>query len=209
MEHALDVLLAIREYLNQDLSHYGDDIVDAFSAVDPVFTRPQYADFFWHCASTMPGWLPQVVLANALAESQGSAKLLSLWETVDYNRAMEDKILRHAKDESRHSRLFLKVASLAFPSSIDSAASNGLIAELVDVRRTQYSKSGRRISQNVLIDHLVRMNTGEIRTRIHMHLLSPLIYTFAPQENKAKVKKILTGLVLDEVRHIGYTAKLM
>src|ERR687892_643168 len=47
--------------------------------------RPQYHEFFWHCASTVPGWLAAIIFANARVESEGSAKLLRIWRGVDYN----------------------------------------------------------------------------------------------------------------------------
>lgn len=209
MNHADDVLEAIREYLDEDLPHYTDSLVSAFAYSDPVFTRKRYGEFFWHCASTVPGWLAQVVMANAQAESEGSTKLLSLWQSVHYNDVVEDRILFHAKDESRHSRLFLELVQLAFPNSIDQTLIAHWKTKLPDIRRQSFQKSAQPIPEDQLIDHLVQMNIGEIRTRIHMYLLAPVIHAFTPAENKSRVEKILQGLVLDEVRHIGYTARLM
>jgi hypothetical protein len=174
-----------------------------------VFARPRYSDFFWHCASTVPGWLPQVVLANAAVESDGSAKLLKLWQAVDYNREVEAEVLGHANDESRHSRVFLKLARHAFPRTVDAETTDELARTLPDVRRREHEKASSRLAEDDLIDHLVQMNIGEIRTRLHMHLLAPAVASYAPDEATPKVERILTSLVRDEVRHIGYTARLM
>lgn len=209
MDHATDLLTAIRRYIDDDLSHYTESIVEAFSDSDPVFTRQKYGEFFWHCASTVPGWLAQVVLANAQAESEGSAKLLLLWETVGYNKEIEAKVRLHAIDESRHSRLFLQLAQLAFPFLFDPSDLEQINTLLPDVRKIEWKKADHQISEDLLIDHLVQMNIGEIRTRIHMKLLAPVIHAFAPEENKPRVQQILLGLLMDEVRHIGYTANLM
>jgi hypothetical protein len=77
------------------------------------------------------------------------------------------------------------------------------------VRKLEPRKSTSSISEEHLIDHLVQMNIGEIRTRIHMHLIAPVVHAFAPDEHKHRVRNILTGLIADEVRHIAYTAKLL
>jgi hypothetical protein len=209
MAEAEDVLAAVREYVDHDLPLYTECLRAAFREVEPIFARKRYSEFFWHCASTVPGWLPEVVLANAEVESAGSAKLLSLWQGVDYNTEVEAAVLGHAEDESRHSRVFLKLARHAFPRTIDTSLVEEMARTLPDVRGKQHVKSPTRINEVTLIDHLVQMNIGEIRTRLHMHLLAPTVAAFTPEETKPKVELILTSLVRDEVRHIGYTARLM
>ena len=170
--------------------------------------RPRYAEFFWHCATTVPGWLARVVLANAVAESDGSLKLLHLWEGVDYNESVEGHVLAHARDESRHSRIFLRLAKAAFPRHVHDNEVGHLDSTLPDVRRGDLTK-GERIDEGQLIDHLVQMNIGEIRTRLHMHLFAPAIFAFAPAAAKPTVEKVITSRVRDEIRHIGYTARLL
>jgi hypothetical protein len=118
-------------------------------------------------------------------------------------------VLRHAKDESRHSRLFLELSRVAFPTAVDDSLVQRLDEALPDVRRRTPQKSAVRIPGELLIDHLVQMNIGEIRTRIHVQLLAPVVHALAPPEGRRRVRQILDGLVLDEVRHIGYTARLM
>lgn len=209
MNLADDVLEAVRGHLALDVPHYSDSLRAAFEATDPVFGRPRYSEFFWHCASTVPGWLAEVTLANAAAESHGSLKLFQLWQTVNYNAELEKLVLVHAKDESRHSRLFVDLVELAFPRSSVPAVLARLRETLPDVRRAEPIKQIKLTSEEILIDHLVQMNIGEIRTREHMNLLAPAIHAFAPTENRAQVRKILEGLARDEVRHIAYTAELM
>ena len=208
LDHAEDVLLAIREYLDDEVPTYSQSLINAFGASNPVFARKRYAEFFWHCASTVPGWLGQVLLANAEAESHGSAKLFGLWEEVDYNSYVEAKVLVHAKDESRHSRLFLDLADLVFPQMVNDRVMDRLRSGLPDVRHRAHVKAGH-LPEELLIDHLVQMNIGEIRTRIHMHFFAPVLYALAPEGNRDQVAKILRGLARDEVRHIAYTAGLM
>ena len=65
------VLAAIRDFSNADFSHYTETLKTAFSEVDPLFVRPKYADFFWHCSTTVPGWLPHIVLASPRRRAMG------------------------------------------------------------------------------------------------------------------------------------------
>jgi hypothetical protein len=208
LAHADDVLADVRASLGADVSRYSDALTAAFSSVDPIFTRPRYKDFFWHCASTVPGWLGRTVLANAEVESQGAVKLLRLWQSVDYNDEVEQRVLGHARDESRHSRFFVRLAELAFPASVDLEATARLKATLPDVRRATPTKVAP-IPEELLIDHLVQMNIGEIRTRIHVHFLAPVVVAFTPAEDRDSVIAIFQALVADELRHISYTADLM
>src|SRR5688572_32970150 len=98
-----EIFLQLRDFNNADIDRFTDIVKESFEKIQPVFIKPKYVDFFWHCASTVPGWIGEVVLANADAESQGSKKLLDLWKSTKVNKEIEDSILFHARDESRHS----------------------------------------------------------------------------------------------------------
>lgn len=214
MPHRVDtspsrLMKAVRTLLDDDLPNYTDSLTAAFAECDAVFTRPGYCDFFYHCASTVPGWLTQVMLANAEAESHGSAKLLKLWERVNYNAVVEKQIMVHGKDESRHSRLFLDLAQLALPGTVDESFVAELRSSLPDIRRRVHAKAGTPLHESALIDALVQMNIAEIRTRIHLEFFAPLIQDLTPVDDRETSGRILRGLARDEVRHIGYTAGLM
>jgi hypothetical protein len=176
--------------------------------VQPVFTRPRYSEFFFHCASTVPGWLPKVVVANAEAESYGSKKLFWLWRGATANSQISSNVMIHAKDEARHSRVFLSLVEEAFPDSIPADLLQSHRAQLFRVPRAS-TEARFTLPEDTLIDHLVQMNMGEIRTRVHMLLLAPVIYAFTPSDGKERVRAALEGLVTDEIRHIRYTAQFI
>jgi hypothetical protein len=206
----LDVLLDIvRESTKHDLPHYSESLRAAFLKVDPVFTRPRYAEFFWHCASRVPGYVPRVVLANGKAESEGSEKLFELWQGVENQPQVEKGVLAHAADESRHARIFVRLTELAFPGHFLPSTLLEFERSLPDVRRLKTLKVDLKLPDNFVIDHLVQMNIGEIRTRLHVHLFAPIVYGLTPATNKEAVRRLFEGLVRDEVRHISYTALLM
>jgi len=204
-----EILLQLKDYSNDDLSRYTVLMKDAFQQVGPIFTKPQYVDFFWHCASTVPGWIADVVLANADAESQGAKKLVDLWKSTTIDKEIEDSILFHAKDEARHSHLFVKLDSIAFPESNTDGELSKIKDGLTKINSHDLVKDGVSVSNYDLLDYLVQMNMGEIRTLVHMHFLGPVIFAMTPKESKDKVYTILQGLAKDEVIHIGYTSKLI
>ena len=162
--------------------------------LEPVFARPRYAEFFWRCATTVQGYAASVVLANGPAEAEGSEKLFALWQGVDYNRRAEEQILEHARDESRHSHLFVRLTERAFPRFLTPSAGARFEERLPDVRRRPLAKSDLTIPEDHLVDHLVQMNIGEIRTRLHMHLFAPIVFGLTPPDNRKAVRRILEGL---------------
>ena len=204
-----ELLSVVREHVDDDIPHYTHALKAAFADVEPVFTRRRYAEFFWDCATRVPGYVQRVILANGPAEAEGSEKLFDLWKGVDYNRIAEDGVLKHAFDESRHSRLFVRLTEASFPGFLSCEAGARFEATLPDVRKAPLEKSTSSIPTAHLIDHLAQMNIGEIRTRLHMHLFAPIVFGLTPAENRTKARRILEVLVRDEVRHIGYTALLM
>ena len=206
MDHAEDLLEALRDFSDDDLPHFSDCVRSTFESVDPVFIRERYAQFFFHCASSVPGWVSRVVMANADAESHGSKKLFWLWRGSSSNEQISKDVLVHAKDESRHSRLFVSLIENAFPSSFPADTLHLKRTELFRITPESVRQQRFALPDEDLMDHFVQMNMGEIRTRIHMLLLAPVIHAFTPANAKNRVRPVLEGLVTDEIRHINYTA---
>lgn len=209
MNYAEDTLADLRAFAQDDLPHYTTCLREAFTQVRPVFVRSRYGEFFWHCATTVKGWLASVVLANADAESEGSRKLMRLWRSVRGLPEVEAAILAHARDEAGHARIFVGLAETAFPGARTAFNTAATRRRMTKIPRGGLRKGRRPVDDGTLIDHLVQMNIGEIRTRFHMHLLGPAVFNGAPSASQARTERTLQRLGGDEVRHIGYTARLM
>ncbi|MHC2432733.1 hypothetical protein [Bradyrhizobium sp. USDA 4451] len=110
-----DVLKHVRARFDSDLPNFTDCIGKAFAGVDVVFWRERYLEFYWKCVTTVPGYIQQVVAANAEAESAGSKGLFDLWTQLQGFAEAEEGVERHFRDESRHARLFVRLTQLAFP----------------------------------------------------------------------------------------------
>jgi len=209
MQYTNELLIALRQFSDDDLPHFTNCVRGAFELVDPVFNRERYGEFFFHCAGRVPGWISRVVMANADAESHGSEKLFWLWRGSSANAKISKDVLIHARDESRHSRLFVSLVEDAFPGSFPSDLLHAKREELFRITAESLTQKRFTLPEEELMDHLVQMNMGEIRTRSHMLLLSPVIYAFTPAEAKEHVRRVLEGLVTDEIRHISYTARFI
>jgi hypothetical protein len=101
------------------------------------------------------------------------------------------------------------LTQLAFPGFRTDADVQDWKDGLFDATAAPREKSDVAASLPIVLDNLVQMNIGEIRTRAHMFMIGPVLTAFAPSENREQVDGILSGLVYDEVSHIGYTACLM
>ncbi len=60
-----------------------------------------------------------------------------------------------------------------------------------------------------VIDELVQVNIGEIRTRIHQLLLRPVIMTYSAKAEHTRLSGLLQSILSDETRHVAYTATLL
>ena len=60
-----------------------------------------------------------------------------------------------------------------------------------------------------VIDELVQVNIGEIRTRIHQLLLRPVIMTYSAEMDHSRLSGLLQSILSDETRHVAYTATLL
>lgn len=204
---AEDVLANIPGHWDGPLTTYAEGLRSAFAGFSPVFTQEHYADFYLACASREPAWIPSNVLANAKKESDGSRLLYEFWRRVRGNTVLEDDVMFHIKDEIRHSKLFISLTELAFPDIVGQPFVDRLRGELFSLEALEITKDSATLTDAEIVDHLVQMNLGEIRTRVHISMIAPLISAFTPAANRPKVEKLLASLVDDETSHIAYTAK--
>jgi len=208
MPYVEGLLDLIRNHCNHELPLYSDAFRAAFVRNDPVFIRDAYGEFFFHCASTVPGWMHRTLLLNAQGEGEGAQGLARLARGIGYNDEAAGQVVVHARDEARHSRMFANIAHLAFPNALAPEEADRFAAGLPDIRPI-LAADADPVCEAHLIDNLVQMNIGEVRTRLHMHLFAPIVVEMAPESARERIRSQLEILAHDEMRHIGYTALLM
>ena len=209
MEHINEVIRSVQACLDDECTNYVDIIMRASKQIPPVFFTSTYKDFLWHCAASIPNWLPKVVVACANTEGHGAHELLKIWSSVNFHAEAESGLLHHARDEAGHAKLFVKLAKLVFAENFATDSLDQLENSLRPIVSADLHKTSDIISESMLIDYLMQLNIVEIRTRHHLHILAPMYYALAPQNNKRKVEQILNGLSVDETSHVVYTARLI
>lgn len=203
------IIEAIQTYTNDDLSYYVSILRKNFSETEPIFMKNDYTSFFLDCSKIVKGWLPEVILANAYSESEGSEKLLEIWQRTNFDAGIENEILYHTKDEARHSRLFIKLLLDFNIDEISRKKINNISKNLTKIDRSKLIKVDIKTHEAHFIDEIIQINLGEIRTLVHMHFLGPVIFSLTKPERKDKTSEIIQGLANDEIIHISYAARII
>jgi bacterioferritin (cytochrome b1) len=200
-------LEALAEKSNKSLEGYADSLCAACEMNPPPYGMSWYGEKYRQ-VSCDPHWLANSLIANAAKEGEGSRKL---WDLTSRTEAPEvaDQIRHHAIDESRHARLYIEMLDMAFPAAIDDDFRSTLYALSPGYTIKDSPEPSLSSSEAIVLDELIQMNIGEIRTRIHQLLLRPMILAHCPQENCDRLKRILDSLLADETKHIEYTANLI
>jgi hypothetical protein len=204
---AEETVRALREYGTEELPHYEAALHDACTAFPPPFGQAWYGEKYRTMASD-PTWLAASLIANAEKEGEGSRKLWVLvGRTGDPDTA--EAIRQHAIDESRHALLYVAMCELVFPGSLE-----GQVKTYADLLSPRYSLRDLPPEQSkahpeVVLDELIQMNIGEIRTRIHQLLLRPVLTAFCDKNSRSRLFQVLDSLLRDETKHVQYTARLI
>ena len=189
------------------LERYGRVLTKSCRAHPPPYGQAWYGETYRKLAAD-PRWLANSLIANASKEGEGSRKLWNLVARVE-DEAIAEQVRLHAIDESRHALIYIALLNLAFPKAVGAA-------QLRELRRLSpgYASTDRPTplepsTTAIVMDELVQMNIGEIRTRIHQLMLRPVITLHCPANNRAKLGAMMDALLDDETRHIAYTAKII
>ncbi|HUC63219.1 MAG TPA: hypothetical protein VMF53_14815 [Alphaproteobacteria bacterium] len=201
-------LEALQRHGTEPLPGYERSLREACEAEPPPFGQAWYGERYRDYAVD-PSWLANWLVANAHGEGWGAGQLWKLSGRVA-DPEVAEQVRRHAIDESNHSRYYISMLRLAFPGTAEEP-------EILDQLRALSPGYGvkdrpeRSAPSNprVLTDELIQMNLGEIRTRLHQLLLTPVIIEHTAPENRERLKTVLDTLVGDETRHIEYTARLI
>lgn len=179
-------------------------LISAFDAEAAPYGAHWYGEEYRSRARD-PMWFLQSLLANARKEAEGARQLWSIAShTLDSGVA--DQIRQHAVDEARHARYYLQMARLTFPD----AAADHEWRTLTDTvptftRRAQFVPT-TPLDPAITLDELIQTNIGEIRTRIHQQLLRAVIVAHCPPTSRPRLEKLVDAILLDETRHVAYTA---
>ena len=199
-------LEALTAAAHKDLPNYSKLLRSAFTDHPPAFSQKWYGDRYRQYAVD-PLWLGQSLIDNSLKEGEGANKLWKLAGSAEDHIAEAVRV--HAVDEARHARLYLGMLKKTFPDGVDEDDMKVLYKSAPQFTIKDSPVRGPALSQLTVVDHLIQMNVGEIRTRVHQLLLMPVIQVHCPQEKRTYLQGILGSILADETKHILYTAEII
>ena len=201
---------ALRDYGVPELPTYYRALAAACTACPPPFGRNEYGDLY-RSSAIDPDWVALSLLTAAQSEGEGARHLWDMAAcTPDAEIARQMK--QHAIDEARHSRGYVTLLGLIFPEAVDEELRTRL--RILSPGYTKSSplvpKAGSPYAYPATVDELIQMNIAEIRTRIYQLLQRPvLLDQYCKADRRPSVRQILDWLLVDETRHIAYTARLI
>jgi hypothetical protein len=206
---ARETLGAFRECDVPGLPFYDQALIEACTAFPPPFGEQRYGDVYRSRAAD-PEWIAFSLIAAAKSEGDGSQHLLAMAACTP-DEEIARQMRQHALDEAHHSRLYVTSLRLIFPTATDGE----LQAQL---RNLSPNYSGPAVCLSsadspwaypATVDELIQMNLAEIRTRAFQLIQRPVLLSACPQKRRQQVGRILDKLLLDETRHVLYTALLI
>lgn len=183
---------------------YERELKSATSKHPPPFGEFWYGERYRSLA-TDPAWLASSLFANAKKEGEGAMTLWKLAGAIG-DKEVSEKVQKHAIDEARHARLYLRLFELVFEGT-DPDTLSALKKIAPDLSGNPDAQPLR--SDEIIYDEIIQMNVGEIRTMIHQRLLMPVLEAWCPPLEYKQVQRVLDGILEDEIRHIAYTADLI
>jgi rubrerythrin len=200
---------ALAEHGVPALPAYRRALVSAFNRFPPAFGKKAYADVYRRNARDRE-WVALSLATFAEGEGDGAERLWDLAASTE-DAEVAALVKWHAIDEARHSRGYVTLLGLVFPESVDDELLTQLRALSPGYTRATPLLARRRSSyaRPVTVDELIQMNIAEIRTRLQHLVQRPVLLRYCRPERRARTRRILDSLLLDETRHIAYTARLI
>jgi hypothetical protein len=102
--------------------------------------------------------------------------------------------------------MYLQLIDTVFPNAMPSDVREAVIQKMPPVSYQKTSDSATRHSSWKMLDYLIQINLGEVRTRLHQKLLEPVLHAYCAEDNRETLCRTLCKLAGDECCHIQYTA---
>src|SRR5262245_60938831 len=200
---------ALRAHDGQPRSRYGQALITACKKSPPPFGARRYGDIYRE-AATDPYWLATSLMANAAREGEGAGQLWDLAACTP-DPGVAAQVRRHAIDESGHARAYIAMLDLTFPDAVNDEfhAELATLSPGYTTRSPREPHPGSAFAHPITVDDLIQMNIAEIRTRIHHLLQRPMLLAHCASERHGRLLRLLDALLLDETRHVAYTATLI
>lgn len=180
-------------------------IIGSFNEFPPVFGVGWYGNLFIEMSSDL-NWLASTILKSAVEEAEGVRRLREIERALPNEAEIHrSKITRHADDEFRHSKMFLKLFKVAFPQTSYDPNLEKQISILADTKADL--SNIRKITYDEFVKEIIQINLGETKNYIHLRLLS-LVMSEIFKSNE-EIDSIVQEFIDDELQHIKFTALIL
>jgi hypothetical protein len=186
---------------------YWSSFVKTCTEVNPPFGQAWYGDLFRQSALDL-NWLCRLLVINAQKEAFGACQLWKLAGRID-DESFSEKVRLHAIDESRHANFYIAMLELTFPNVATPDQSAELRKISPEFNPSDFPARSPASSEIEILDEIIQMNIGEVRTLINQMLLRPVLEVIAPNETKDKLLGLVDSLGRDELAHVKYTAEII
>jgi hypothetical protein len=200
-------LSALRQFGIDGLDDYGRALRAACALSPPPFGSAWYGERYRYYAAD-PSWFANSLIANAAKEGEGSSSLWNLSSRIS-DKDVAELVRLHAIDESRHARFYISLLKLTFPELLQEIQTEQFSSLSPGYTIRHCPEPAESSSEEQVLDELIQMNIGEVRTLIHQLLMGPVIVLHSPPNCRRRMQALMDGLGRDERIHIGYTARLI
>lgn len=188
--------------ISSDVEEYLRLMEIAVQLEPPPYFQASYGESYRRHVCN-PYWVIQSLVSNAVKEGEGSRDIAKIADMCEMVSLTSDLVI-HLKDEARHCRMYLALIQLVFPDCLPKDAHAEIASRFPPVSYEACPESRKTLFH--MLDYLIQINLGEVRTRIHQKLLEPVLESYCPDENRNALCKTLCKLAGDECCHIKYTA---
>lgn len=207
MNAILDIVEARLPDVQAERPVFWSALTAAYDSEPPPYGEGWYGDLFRDYAQRSQ-WLADILVLNAKKEADGARQLWAFAGRIA-DRSIKDRVKQHAIDEARHARFYISMLGLMFPESSTPEILRELRTVAPDFMMADEPAEGEPVSQEAMLDEIIQMNIGEIRTLINQMLMRPVVAAVTDDANRDKAVRLLDSLGDDEARHISYTADII
>ncbi|QEI44316.1 hypothetical protein BMF77_pa00031 (plasmid) [Dolichospermum sp. UHCC 0315A] len=199
----------LQSYSFQDFEYYADFLSEACEIHPPPHGMTWYGDLYRQLARK-PEWFANSLIINANKEGYGSRQIWKFSEIIE-NQKYVELVRGHSIDESRHSKMFITMLDILFPSAIETEFRTQLKTLSPGYTKqnhplTEPTSPAQFMDERTVIYELIQVNLMEIRALILQLLLRPVLQAYTTPETRFKLTRMSDLLIRDEINHIGYSA---
>ncbi len=155
-------------------------------------------------------WFANSLIINADKEGFGARQIWKFSRLIE-NQDFAELVRGHSMDESRHSKMFLKMLDILFPTEMEADFRSQLNALSPEYTKNSHppiepAAPDQVMDEPNIIDELIQVNLVEIRALVLQLLLRPVLLAYVRPEDRPKLTRMSDGLIHDETKHIEYSA---